>query len=99
MQIELQQLMIFNYLLNLCPILAVSVLFPLISLVEMGPLGVIVVHYSPCCYSDVGEAGLYWELLKEGLGASNYKELYGQRKLINAEINKQFGPEFFMVLV
>lgn len=31
-------------------------------------------------------------------GGSNYKELYGQRKLINAEINKQFGPEFFMSL-
>lgn len=71
---------------------------PLLFLVEMGLEGVIVVHYSPGCYSDVGDARLYRELVKEGLGTSNYKELYGRRKLINAEINKQFGPEFFMSL-
>ena len=56
-------------------------------------------HYSLGCYSDVGDARLCRELVKEGSGAaSHYKELYGQRKLINAEINKQFAPEFFMSL-
>lgn len=49
------------------------------------------VHYSRGCYSDVGDARLCRELVKEGWRASNYKELYGRRKLINAEINKQFG--------
>lgn len=76
----------------------VAVMFPLMLTVKTGPEGVIVVHYSPGCYSDVGDARLCREWVKEGLGASNYKELYGQRKLINAEINKQFGPEFFMRL-
>lgn len=64
----------------------------------MGPEGVIVVCFSPGCYSDVGDARLCRELLKEGLRGCSYKELYGQRKLINAEINKKFGPEFFMSL-
>ena len=64
----------------------------------MGPEGVIVVHYSRGCYSDAGDARLCRELVKEGQGATCYKELYGQGKLINAEINKQFGPEFFMGL-
>lgn len=35
-------------------------------LVESGPEGVFVAHYSPGCYSDVGDARLYRELVKEG---------------------------------
>lgn len=79
--------------------ITVALISPLVFLFEMGPEGVIVVHYSRGCYSDVGDARLCRELVKEGQGATNYKELYGQRKLINAEINKQFGPEFFLSLL
>lgn len=35
-------------------------------LVEMGPEGAFVAHYSRGCYSDVGDARLYRELAKEG---------------------------------
>lgn len=63
------------------------------------PEGVIVVHYSRGCYSDVGDARLCRELVKEGAGGGTYyKERYALRKLINAEINKHFGPEFFVGL-
>lgn len=30
-------------------------------------------------------------------GCTNYKELYGQSLLINAEINKQFEPQEFFI--
>lgn len=39
-------------------------------LLKPGPEGVIVVHYSSGCYSDVGDARLCRELVKEGWGAT-----------------------------
>lgn len=59
------------------------------------------VHYSRGCYSDVGDARLCRELVKEeeeegGVGGPATTK--SRRKLINAEINKQLGPEFFMSL-
>lgn len=58
--------------------------------------------YSRGCYSDVRDARLCREFVKEGvrwgLVHQLQRGLNGQRKLINAEINKQFGPEFFTSL-
>lgn len=51
------------------------------------------VHYSRGCYSDVGDARLCRELVKEeegGVGGPATTK--SRRKLINAEINKQLGP-------
>lgn len=41
-----------------------SIVFPSCDF-EMGPEGVIAVHYSRGCYSDVGDARLCRELVKE----------------------------------
>lgn len=51
--------------------------------------------YSRGCYSDVRDARLCREFVKEESGRRgllNYKGLRGQGKLINAEINKLFWP-------
>lgn len=65
-QVARNKIMPFKIFISFGDHITVALIVSLVVLVEMGPEGVIVVHFSRGCYSDVGDARLCRELVEGG---------------------------------